>query len=278
MGTGDNIRQYRKAAGLTRDDLAERLQVDEKVVALWERGLKEPEEMLLCRIAEHLGVSADALRENDPPSLAPIDTPADESENNEDDNEVSLKLVTPLETSLRRGEKLIWAGKPVRRKGFNALTQPQILFKIFGLIVELFFLFSIARLSTLFVIGVIVLTAAQLVLVLRRLRRTARLREGTYYAITDERIIIRRTHMGENVRYIELGEIRSVRCDEGSGGIGSILFFNEEAAQISKLMPATPLTGNIKYTDSLDTEPSQYIFYDIAEVGKVYDIVRNLLN
>ena len=112
MGTGDNIRQYRKAAGLTRDDLASRLHTDEKDVALWERGLKEPEETLLYRIAEHLGVSPDALREQHTPVKSAGPPPADDTkpaviEEPNAEHDVALKLVTPLETSLRRDKKLI---------------------------------------------------------------------------------------------------------------------------------------------------------------------------
>ena len=280
MGIGDNIRQYRKAAGLSRDNLAERLHVDENDVALWERGIKSPEETLLYRIAESLNISPDVLRDSVPAqSAAPNEAESAESariQAADTESEVALKLVTPLETSLRHGEKLIWAGKPVRRRGLKAFTQPQTLLKAGGLLIELIFLFNFARMSPLFVAAAIAVTAVQLMLALRRMRRTARLREGTHYAITDERVIIRHAYMDEGVQYLELGEIRSVQCDESSGGVGSILFLNEEMAELNTALPSVPLAGALRY--AAEHNAPQYGFFDIADVEKVYNIVRNLLN
>ncbi len=275
MGTGDNIRQYRKAAGMSRDDLAERLHMDEKDVALWERGIDEPEETLLYRIAELLGVSPDTLRKNASPTVKTEPAVNPELPKPEE-SDVALKLVTPLETSLRRGEKLIWAGKPARRKGLSALTQPQILLKLGGLVFELIFLFRFARLSPLLIVAACVLASAQLVVVLRKMRRTARLRDDTHYAITDERVIIRRAEANGGVQFMELKDIRGVQCDEGSGGIGSVVFLNEETAEANRLAPSIPLVKAFRYADSPDVPT--YGFLDIADVEKVYDIIRNLLN
>lgn len=57
----DNIRKYRKEAGLTQENLAERFGVSFQAVSRWENGTTYPDIELLPAIAEFFGVGIDEL-------------------------------------------------------------------------------------------------------------------------------------------------------------------------------------------------------------------------
>ena len=56
VGYGDTIAAIRKRLGLTQQDLADRLKVEQPTVQRWERGHREPNMTKLAEIAEALGV------------------------------------------------------------------------------------------------------------------------------------------------------------------------------------------------------------------------------
>lgn len=58
---GQFVSQLRKERGLTQRDLAEQLNISDKAVSKWERGLNLPDISLLLPLAELLGVSAPEL-------------------------------------------------------------------------------------------------------------------------------------------------------------------------------------------------------------------------
>ena len=64
----NNMLIYRKRAGLTQAELAEKINYSDKAVSKWERGDGVPDVAVLCEMAEIFGVSeeylADAVREN----------------------------------------------------------------------------------------------------------------------------------------------------------------------------------------------------------------------
>ena len=53
----ENLKAYRKAKGLTQEELAVRLHVVRQTVSKWEKGLSVPDADLLVRLAEVLEVS-----------------------------------------------------------------------------------------------------------------------------------------------------------------------------------------------------------------------------
>ena len=57
----ENIRKYRKAMGLTQEQLAERLDITLGTVSKWERGSSEPDLAYVMDLAELFRVSVDAL-------------------------------------------------------------------------------------------------------------------------------------------------------------------------------------------------------------------------
>lgn len=56
-----NIRELRKAAGLTQRELAEKVNVTQSAVSLWENGRGKPLEKWYPAIAKALGVSVKDL-------------------------------------------------------------------------------------------------------------------------------------------------------------------------------------------------------------------------
>ena len=58
---GENIRKYRRVAGLTQSELAERLYLTAQNISKWETGKSYPDLVNLCSLARELGVSVDAL-------------------------------------------------------------------------------------------------------------------------------------------------------------------------------------------------------------------------
>ncbi len=73
------IASLRKAKGMTQAELADRLNITDKAVSKWERGLSCPDIALLPKLAEIFGVSVDELmqvRETAVPAKKPTDIPA----------------------------------------------------------------------------------------------------------------------------------------------------------------------------------------------------------
>lgn len=63
----ERIAFYRRRAGMTQLELAERLHYSDKSVSKWERGEGLPDVLVLCALAELFGVSVDALTSATPP-------------------------------------------------------------------------------------------------------------------------------------------------------------------------------------------------------------------
>ena len=69
----ENLKAYRKAKGLTQEELAVRLHVVRQTVSKWEKGLSVPDADLLVRLAEVLEVSVSQLLGSEVPPEAPAD-------------------------------------------------------------------------------------------------------------------------------------------------------------------------------------------------------------
>lgn len=63
MDLGENIKNARKAAGMTQKDLAEQLGVYAKDVCRWENGERTPNAVTFARICTALHASADEILE-----------------------------------------------------------------------------------------------------------------------------------------------------------------------------------------------------------------------
>lgn len=62
----DNIRNYRKARGMTQEELAIRLNVVRQTVSKWEKGLSVPDAEMLQKLADILEVSVSQLLGGEP--------------------------------------------------------------------------------------------------------------------------------------------------------------------------------------------------------------------
>ena len=65
---GDNIKNLRKAKGLSQDELAVKVNVVRQTVSKWEKGLSVPDSELLIRLAEALETSVTALLDETVPT------------------------------------------------------------------------------------------------------------------------------------------------------------------------------------------------------------------
>ncbi len=63
MNLGENLKKARKAAGVTQEELAQRLEVYQKDISRWETNKLTPNVMTLARICQELGASADEILE-----------------------------------------------------------------------------------------------------------------------------------------------------------------------------------------------------------------------
>ena len=59
---GERIRSLRTALGMTQGDLAEKMNVTDKAVSKWERGLSRPDIDSLPKLAETLGTTVQERR------------------------------------------------------------------------------------------------------------------------------------------------------------------------------------------------------------------------
>lgn len=71
---GKNVMQWRKALGLTQDQLALQLEVEPETISRFERGVTLPSLLSLSRLAEVLGATvAQLLGEEPPPSRCNVE-------------------------------------------------------------------------------------------------------------------------------------------------------------------------------------------------------------
>lgn len=61
MLTGQKIAYLRKKAGLSQDELAQKLFVSRELISKWETEKRNPDYRMICKIAEVLNTSADEL-------------------------------------------------------------------------------------------------------------------------------------------------------------------------------------------------------------------------
>lgn len=74
----ENLKNLRKAKGLSQEELAARLHVVRQTVSKWEKGLSVPDADLLVRLAEVLEVSVSQLLGAGVPPEAPADQVAEQ--------------------------------------------------------------------------------------------------------------------------------------------------------------------------------------------------------
>lgn len=63
MNLGENLKKARKAAGMTQQELADRLGVYQKDISRWELNILVPSALTFAKICKELGASADEILE-----------------------------------------------------------------------------------------------------------------------------------------------------------------------------------------------------------------------
>ena len=69
----DNIKKYRKAVGLSQEELAEKINVTRQSISLWETGKTQPSIDILIKLASVLGITTDELLANNNDISVPIE-------------------------------------------------------------------------------------------------------------------------------------------------------------------------------------------------------------
>ena len=92
---GRFIAEQRKAAGLTQAQLAEKLNITDRAVSKWERGISLPDSSIMLELCGLLGITVNDLLSGEKISM----------ENNEQKNE---QLLLDLAKEVERKNKTIW--------------------------------------------------------------------------------------------------------------------------------------------------------------------------
>lgn len=95
----ENIQAFRKAKGLSQEELAARLHVVRQTISKWEKGLSVPDADMLIRLAEALDTTVSALLGEEPPPEMEQLSPAELARRLEQLNE---QMATRAERSRKR--------------------------------------------------------------------------------------------------------------------------------------------------------------------------------
>ncbi len=98
MKLSENIRFYRKQAGLSQEQLAEKLDISRQAVAKWESGQSAPSTENLLRLCEILNVSLESLITAEPTASAqPTDKEMTENPPKQPDMQTTVEAVRAYE-------------------------------------------------------------------------------------------------------------------------------------------------------------------------------------
>lgn len=70
-----NVAVYRKRAGMSQEDLAERLHVSRQTISKWETGQSAPDPETVVQLARLFGITTDQLLTEEAPAPSPAETP-----------------------------------------------------------------------------------------------------------------------------------------------------------------------------------------------------------
>ena len=186
-------------------------------------------------------------------------------------------------TILKNDEKVIWTGKPEIRKMFSFYDR--FLIPISIILAALLFLYEFMAISNLFyslekydriVFNYLMMfcigslfTIFGVYFLIGRFIVKMFIKKNTFYAITDNRIIIIRNGFHNKVKAKDINQLKSMDLSEIKNGVGTISFY--------KLPPIIKIFNNgvleipfvYHYFDI-------FAFYDINEVEKTCEIVKKL--
>lgn len=171
-----------------------------------------------------------------------------------------------IETKLRPGERLLWAGQPDPGALFQATDIVIMPLNLFRLVLAVVLIaVSIVAGSGIFVVFGVAALLISVYAVGGRIVVLGLARKRTYYAVTDRRVVIVTTLMGEKVQSLPLDELAMVDLAPGSDGKGTIRF-GANLGAINRRLLLGPMA------DSSRTS-SELAFWHIDNAVQVKDII-----
>lgn len=174
-------------------------------------------------------------------------------------------IATELQQYLDTNEKLIWAGQPKKGVVFRTFDIFLIPFSLLWSGFAVFWVVMAAKTSIAFAMFGIPFVVVGLILVIGRFFLDSKQRDGTYYGLTEERIIIKTGLFKKTIKSLNIRALSDIEYTEKSDGSGTI-----------NIGPKNPFTmpGNgmdwwpgVKFNPSLDM---------IQDVKKVYSKIIEL--
>ena len=172
-----------------------------------------------------------------------------------------------IAAELEEGETLLWSTQP--RQGF--LLHPSDAFMIpFSLIWgggSIFWEYQVLTSDAPFIMALIGLpfVIIGLYLIAGRFYYDARVREKTFYGITDRRIIILSGVRKKQAHYVAIGEIENLQKFENMDGSGSIVLGFEEIT--TAYQSQMPIPGQMESTPRMN---------NLTDVRKPFAIIEKL--
>ncbi len=192
-------------------------------------------------------------------------------------------ILDVLKKELFDNENILWNGKPIIWKMFNAidyfLIPLGILWTFGGIFYEREFIRimllsrghtgSVTFLYFIPIIIVIPIIAMGIYLLITRFIVKAYIKFKTFYAITDHRIFIIQRGMLKKIKSVNIEKITDIEISKNKNEIGTI-YFNKSYHMI-KILNTISLEIPWVYYHS-----NQFTFFDIADIEKVKGIIDNL--
>ena len=177
---------------------------------------------------------------------------------------------TKFNNELLEGEKILWSGKPEEGILFKKADIFLIPFSLLWGGFTIFWEISVLRINAplFFSLFGIPFVLFGLYLMIGRFFYKKHKKRNTYYAITDQRVLILTALKNKRLKSIFIKNIPTINKNIKSNGYGSIKFGN---SSIFTSMYENTGLGIFGYENK-----NIIAFYDIREVNEVYKLVNNL--
>ena len=170
---------------------------------------------------------------------------------------------------LTDSEKVLWSGQPKQGIVFRTFDLFVVPFSVVWCGIAIFIFFQAARgqkAPIFFDLFSFVFVLIGIYIVVGRFLTEARQRSRTFYAVTNDRVIIISGLFGRTLKSIELKSLGEMSLSERNSGSGSIVFGNSSPMDwMFGAMPAWPGTQG-RFASRFDL---------IADVRSVYEIIRS---
>ncbi len=177
-----------------------------------------------------------------------------------------------LQSQLLSGERILWQGRPKH----GIVFQPSDIYLIpFSILWGGFAISSVTRSWSFnndlyFSLFDIVFFTVACYLIAGRFLHDAYNRTHLFYAVTNQRVIVRKTGMNRGIRSLDLAALPTLELKSGRNGRGTISFdFDDEDGFTMRAMGFGAL---------VPTLGRKVKFFDIPEVNSVYETIRRAID